>query len=174
MTASARLPILLLSLGMGLLLAVTAASAQTAAPVWAGKTWGALSAAQRDTLAPLAEQWGQMDAASRDTWALIATRYAQLPAAEQQRLRERMKDWAQLSPAERQRVHQGYQAAQRLSAAERQAKWERYQALSPERRQALQERAVARRSAASAPASAPRPAGKEGLDAQTLLPRRAP
>lgn len=150
-----------------------ALQAHAQVPGLAGKSWDSLSPSQREVLAPLASQWPQMDASSRDTWALLAQRYPKLDAAEQARLAERMRDWAALSPQERQRVHQGFLAAQRVGAAERQAKWEQYQALSPEQRQALQERAVRRQTqAAASPASAVRRAGRDEVDPHTLLPQR--
>lgn len=158
---------------LALLFALLASVAQAQVPGLAGKSWDSLNPAQREVLAPLASQWPQLDASSRDTWALLAQRYPNLEASEQSRLRERMRDWAALSPQERLRVHQGFLAAQRVGAAERQAKWEQYQALSPEQRQALQERAAKRQAlAASAPATGVRRSGRDEIDPQTLLPQR--
>ena len=139
-------------------------------PCWAAQDWASLSASQREALAPLASRWAQFDGRDQDTWAQLALRYPRLSAAEQQRLRERMTAWAALSPAERDRVRRAHAQAERLPAEDRQAKWAQYQALPAERKQALQQRAAERRSAA---ASAPRLAGRQALDDNTLLPRRA-
>lgn len=159
-----------------LVLALGAAQAQ----VLTGTRWESLSPPQREALAPLASQWAQLDPASQDTWAALARRYPSLSSAEQQRLRERMQHWAQLSPAEREQARRGHAQAQHLAPEDRAAKWERFQSLPPERKQALLERASARRESASAPASAPAKAParplldtRRQLDERTLLPRRA-
>lgn len=149
-----------------------------AAQARADVSWDELSPAERSVLAPLASQWRHMDAASQETWEAIAKRYPHLSAAEQSRLRERMQQWASLSPAEREQARRGYAQAQRVPREDRAAKWERFQSLPPEKKQALLERAEARRQAASAPPTVAPKRPLQGayaqLDERTLLPRRAP
>jgi Protein of unknown function (DUF3106) len=172
----------------GLAAALCCFAALAQVPVLAGKSWAALSAHQRQLLAPLEQQWPQMDAAAQDRWVAVAKRYPLLDEAEQQRFRERLAQWAVLSTAERERVHQGYMAAQRIDAAARQEKWQEYKALEPAARQALQDRAARRSAQASGHSSQPmsqtlasdhagsRPlkGASAQLDPNTLLPLRGP
>lgn len=147
--------------------------------VLGGSAWTSLSAQQRQVLAPVQAQWSQLDGDTRDRLALLAARYPGWAPEEQQRLRERLAEWTQLSAAERQRIHLGFQAAQRVNPSDREQKWQRYQALSPEQRQALQERGARRLKEPAVAASAPaerRPAlaGVAAVQANTLLPLRGP
>lgn len=167
---------------LGALLTVLLLALGASPASWAGQSWGQLSPAEREILAPLASQWQSLDPASQETWEAIAKRYPRLSAAEQRRLRERMQQWASLSPSEREQVRRGYAQAQRVPLEDRTAKWERFQSLPPEKKQALLERAEARRQAASSTspaASAPLPAkrplqgAQARLDERTLLPRKA-
>lgn len=108
--------------------------------------WVALTMTQQRILEPLHEDWDQMDSARKGKWLEIAARFPRLPMEEQQRLRQRMAEWSRMSPAERQKARQGFQSAAELRAEDKQAKlqakWEAYRALSPEKRQQLQERAA--------------------------------
>lgn len=146
------------------------------AQVLTGTRWDSLTPAQREALAPLSAQWQAMEPESQDTWAALARRFPTLSQTEQRRLQQRMQQWATLSPTEREAVRRAHEQAQRVPAQDRAAKWERFQALSPDRKQALLERASARREP-TAPAAAsvpqrPLASAREHLDAQTLLPRR--
>lgn len=157
---------------LGLTLALASIGASQAQSVTAPltrstKPWNALSESQRVALAPLKEEWAELDDSSREKWLQVAGRFSKLDAEEQARLHERMNAWSRLSPAERLRARVGFQEAQRHSAEERQAKWERYQALSPEQRQALQDRAARRaESGKPAPVHTAAPAGAAPLVVQ--------
>lgn len=157
---------------LGLLLALAnihsaQAQAVSSALVRSTKTWSSLTPAQRQALAPLEHEWVELDDSSREKWLQVAARFPKLDADEQARMHERMAAWSHLSPAERLRARVGFQEAQRHSAEERQAKWERYQALSPEQRQALQERAAKRAEAGQpAPVHTAAPAGTAPLVVQ--------
>ncbi|MCE4553283.1 DUF3106 domain-containing protein [Pelomonas cellulosilytica] len=110
-------------------------------------TWAGLTAAQRQLLAPLEQDWAEISSSQRSKWLSAAPMLATLPPAELTRLQERMRDWARLSPAERVNARIGFQVAKQVDAEQRQAKWEAYQALPAEKRQALAEKAAARRHA---------------------------
>ena len=121
-------------------------------------TWVELTPVQRTLLAPLANDWASISVSQRSKWLSSTPMLATLPAAELARLHERMRDWARLTPAERLNARIGFQVAKQVDADQRQAKWEAYQSLPPEKRQALNDKAVARRHAlASAPGLSPKP-----------------
>lgn len=110
-------------------------------------TWQSLTPAQRQLLAPLANDWDQLGPTQRSKWLNATPRLAALPAAELGRLHERMRDWAHLTPSERANARVSFQVAKQVDAEQRQAKWEAYQALPPEKRQELADKATARRQA---------------------------
>ena len=110
-------------------------------------TWQSLTPAQRNLLAPLANDWDQLGPTQRSKWLNATPRLATLPAPELARLHERMRDWAHLTPSERANARVSFQVAKQVDAEQRQAKWEAYQALPPEKRQELAEKAAARRQA---------------------------
>lgn len=130
-------------------------SALAAAPNWQG-----LTPAQRDLLAPLANDWDKLGPTQRSKWLNATPRLATLPPAELARLHERMRDWAHLTPSERANARVSFQVAKQVDAEQRQAKWEAYQALPPEKRQELAEKAEARRKAQTKAAGPnPKPLG---------------
>ncbi|RTL36220.1 MAG: DUF3106 domain-containing protein [Burkholderiales bacterium] len=110
-------------------------------------TWQSLTPAQRELLAPLANDWNQLGANQRSKWLNATPRLAALPEPELARLHERMRDWAHLTPSERANARVSFQVAKQVDAEQRQAKWEAYQALPLEKRQALADKAAARREA---------------------------
>lgn len=125
-------------------------------------TWQSLTPAQRNLLAPLANDWDQLGPNQRSKWLNATPRLAALPAPELARLHERMRDWAHLTPSERANARVSFQVAKQVDADQRQAKWEAYQALPPEKRQELADKAAARRQAqtkAVGPNAKPMPAG---------------
>jgi hypothetical protein len=106
-------------------------------------TWNSLSAAQRQTLAPLRAQWNQLPSARQHQLADHATRWATLPPAHQQLIRERLAHWANMTPAERRRLRDNARAFRNLPPAERakvSAAFRRFQQLSPAERRALRAR----------------------------------
>ena len=132
-----------------LLLGVMASSSVLAAAS-DGAAWSALTASQKQVLAPLQKDWPSLDAQRRQKWLEVASRFGGLPAEEQERVKERMVEWARMTPGQRARARLVFQEARQLPADERQARWEAYRSLSPEARQALAQRAVP----AARPASA--------------------
>ena len=133
--------------------------AKPAVPAFAGPpaTWAGLAANQRTLLSPLERDWAHISEAQRSKWLSATPMLATLPPEELARLQERMRDWARLTPAERVNARIGFQVAKQVNAEQREAKWEAYQALPPEKRQALTEKAAARRQAQTvAPRAAPK------------------
>jgi hypothetical protein len=116
-------------------------------------TWATLTPPQRALLAPLQGDWARLSAEQRSKWLSATPMLATLPPPELARLQERMRDWAKLSPAERRDARVGFQVAKQVDAEQRQAKWDAYQALTPEQRQALVDKAVARRQVQSTASS---------------------
>ncbi|WP_457422969.1 DUF3106 domain-containing protein [Roseateles sp. P5_E7] len=153
-------------------LAKPAVPALTAPPA----TWGGLTPQQRSLLAPLANDWAEIAVSQRSKWLSATPTLATLPPAELARVQERMRDWARLSPTERVNARIGFQVAKQVDSEQRQAKWDAYQNLPPEKRQALNDKAVARRQAvapgsvAKALAAAPKPKSNIVPAAPKLVP----
>ena len=107
-----------------------------------GPRWASLTAAQRETLAPLEEDWSGIDSDRKHKWLEVASRYPSMSRAEQRRIRERMAEWARLTPSQRGEARANFQQASRTPAADRQAQWEAYQALPAEEKSRLASRAA--------------------------------
>ncbi|HZV92316.1 MAG TPA: DUF3106 domain-containing protein [Caldimonas sp.] len=106
-----------------------------------GVRWQKLNAAQRQALAPLAQQWSSIDAPRKQKWLVIAQRFNSLPPLEQARITDRMTAWAKLTPAERGEMRLRYQESRQVRG-DRSARWQAYQQLSPEQRKEFEARAV--------------------------------
>lgn len=125
----------------GLWLVLAFVGAAHAAPEQ-GPTWTSLTAAQKQTLAPLQREWSSIDSNRKQKWLEVSAKFPTMPADERQRVQTRMTEWARLSPAERAGARMQYQEVRRrLPADERQARWQAYQALSPEERSKLAQKA---------------------------------
>ena len=99
--------------------------------------WTALSAAQRESLAPLADTWNAFSDTRKRKWIAIANSLPNLSPEERQKLRERMEDWAKLSRRDREQARLNFAQSKTISKADLAANWEAYQALSTEERQRL-------------------------------------
>lgn len=119
--------------------------------------WSGLTPKQQALLAPLERDWAGIDDVQRSKWLSATPTLATMSGEEIKRVHDRMRDWARLTPAERVNARIAFQAAKQLNAEQRRARWEAYQALPPEERQALTDKAVARR---EAQATGPRAATK--------------
>lgn len=119
--------------------------------------WSELTPGERLLLAPLERDWPTISPQQRSKWLSATPLLVTLSPARLARVHDRMRDWARMTPAERVNARIGFQLAKQVDADEREAKWEAYQALSPEQRQALADKAAARR---KAQATAPRPSAK--------------
>ena len=126
MVAAARTGVLILALCLG-------GSASAVSPL--GQTpWSALSAVQREVLAPLKGDWDTMSEAGRQTWLGIASEYPALMPEEQARIRARMQDWARLSPEERERARDQYRALRSMPPEQREQlgeQWQQYRQKTP-------------------------------------------
>ncbi|MDR7297649.1 hypothetical protein J2X16_002998 [Pelomonas aquatica] len=120
-------------------------------------TWSGLTPKQQALLAPLERDWAGIEDSQRSKWLSATLTLATMSGEEIKRVHDRMRDWSRLSPAERVNARIGFQVARQLTAEQREARWEAYQALPLAERQALADKAIARRQAqAAAPVRAPK------------------
>ncbi|KQW44790.1 MULTISPECIES: DUF3106 domain-containing protein [unclassified Roseateles] len=112
--------------------------------------WSGLTAKQQALLAPLERDWAGIEDSQRSKWLSATPTLATMSGEEIKRVHDRMRDWTSLSASERANARIGFQVSRQLTAEQRQARWEAYQALPPEERQALAEKARARRQAQAA------------------------
>jgi hypothetical protein len=120
-------------------------------------TWSGLTPKQQALLAPLERDWAGIEDSQRSKWLSATPTLATMSGEEIKRVHDRMRDWSRLSPAERVNARIGFQVARQLTAEQREARWEAYQALPLAERQALADKAIARRQAqAAAPVRAPK------------------
>ncbi|RZJ13559.1 MAG: DUF3106 domain-containing protein [Rubrivivax sp.] len=121
-------------------------------------TWSGLTPKQQALLAPLERDWPEISDTQRSKWLSATPTLATMSGDEIKRVHDRIRDWTMLSGSERLTARIGFQVTRRLTPEQRQARWEAYQALPQEERQALAEKALARRQAlAEAPARAAKP-----------------
>ena len=124
--------------GVALAQAITAKPAASVAELEpSGPTWRALTARQRQHLAPLERDWPGLGAASKAKWLEVSSRFANLPVDEQQRVQARMAEWSRLTPAERGQARLSFQEKKALTTEQKQQRWEAYQALPDDHRRAL-------------------------------------
>ncbi len=116
-------------------------TAASAVVLDAGPAWTALTAAQREVLAPLAADWPTIEAPRKAKWLEVASRMQRLPASEQARIQQRMAEWARLTPVERARARQAFLDAKDVSAETKAAQWEAYRALPAGERKAFEDKA---------------------------------
>lgn len=120
-------------------------------------TWSGLTPKQQALLAPLERDWADISDSQRSKWLSATPTLATMSGEEIKRVHDRIRDWTRLSGAERVNARIGFQVAKQLTAEQRQARWEAYQALPLAERQALADKAMARRQAqAGSPVRAPK------------------
>jgi Protein of unknown function (DUF3106) len=110
-------------------------------------TWSGLTPKQQALLAPLERDWADISDAQRSKWLSATPTLATMSGEEIKRVHDRIRDWTLLSGSERVNARIGFQVAKQLTAEQRQARWEAYQALPLAERQALADKAMARRQA---------------------------
>lgn len=110
-------------------------------------TWSGLTPKQQVLLAPLERDWADISDAQRSKWLSATPTLATMSGEEIKRVHDRIRDWTLLSGSERVNARIGFQVAKQLTAEQRQARWEAYQALPLAERQALADKAMARRQA---------------------------
>lgn len=120
-------------------------------------TWSGLTPKQQVLLAPLERDWADISDSQRSKWLSATPTLATMSGEEIKRVHDRIRDWTLLSGSERVNARIGFQVAKQLTAEQRQARWEAYQALPLAERQALADKAIARREAqAAAPVRTPK------------------
>jgi len=105
-------------------------------------TWKDLTPAQREALAPLANDWESFDRSRKLKWLDVANKYSQLSPDGQKRLHERMVEFVKLTPEQRETARSNFQRAYELPMEQRQSLVQQYQELPPEKKQALAEKAT--------------------------------
>lgn len=107
------------------------------------KPWAALTASERDALAPLEREWPGIDAVRQQKWLDVASRFNKLEPDDRARMQQRMGDWARMTPDERRRARLNYQELRTQTAPdERQSRWQTYQALPESQKRELAKRAA--------------------------------
>lgn len=103
--------------------------------------WAGLSPAERQILAPLANDWNHFEAKRRLKWLGIAKRYPSMSTAEQERVQIRMKEWAKLSPEMRMKAREQYKKIKlgQNQPEQIREKWEAYESLPDEEKTRLRE-----------------------------------
>lgn len=119
--------------------------------------WSGLTPKQQALLAPLERDWADIADSQRSKWLSATPTLATMSGEEIKRVHDRMRDWARLSGSERVNARIYFQVTRQLTAEQRQARWEAYQALPAAERQALADKAVARREAQAKPVTTPKP-----------------
>lgn len=124
----------------GIANAQTAANGQAApnAPTAdAEPRWEQLSAAEQQSLQPLASIWSSLSQGHRRKWLALAKNYSAMGDADREKLQSRMAEWAALKPKEREQARLNFAQTKKLPPDARAATWEAYQALTEEERRAL-------------------------------------
>lgn len=105
--------------------------------------WIALSASQKNILAPLEKEWAGMEHIRRKQWLTTASRYPKLSGTEQERVQKRMHDWVKLTPEQRARARDNYREINRLPDEQKdliKKKWSAYKQLPDDEKQGVRER----------------------------------
>ncbi|HCY62035.1 MAG TPA: hypothetical protein DHV59_04225 [Oxalobacteraceae bacterium] len=145
------------------------------APQGKRPTWTELTPAQRQVLAPLADEWNSLPPQRKKKWLEIAAKYAQMSPAQQQRMQTRMREWTQLSPQQRRIARESYARAKKLDPDQKSAKWEHYQSLPAEEKQKLAAKAEKKKNVANLPRpQSGRPPLQNAKPVQPVLPSAAP
>lgn len=119
--------------------------AQAVVPELRQPVWAELTAEQKQTLAPLAQDWDKMEGYRRKKWLGIAKRYPTMAPDEQARLQRRMKDWAALTPEQRKKAREQYKVLQKAPPEQREVvkqKWQEYKELPEDEKKRLAEKAA--------------------------------
>jgi hypothetical protein len=127
-----------------------------ATPRLARPAWKDLTAAQKEALAPLAQDWDTFDRDRKQKWLEVAKKYPQLSPDAKSRMHERMTSFAKLSPEERRNVRENFRKAYELPIDQRQALIQEYKDLPAERKRELSDKANTSAPAAQKPTRASR------------------
>ena len=122
--------------------AARALATRSAARSEDGVRWQALTATQREALAPLESEWPRIEAARKQKWLVLADRFKGMPPEERARINARMAEWARLTPAERGQARLRFQETKDLPPSDRKERWQAYQALPADAKEKLAARAA--------------------------------
>lgn len=122
--------------------------------------WNALTAPQKEALAPLSAVWTNISPVKKQKWLDISKGFALLSAEGKETLHLRMKEWVSLSPKQREQARINFVQTKKLTTDDKQTQWQAYQALSAEEKQKLAKINMATQPAGAAPAFKPVPKGK--------------
>jgi hypothetical protein len=125
--------------------------------------WPELTVAQRQALAPLADDWERLDLQTKKKWVEIAKRYPTMQPDEQARTRDRMREWARLTPEQRRVARDSFARMRAMPPEQRAEMLRKYQELPDAKKQAL-----ATEGRVAKPLIVPRP-----MPAAAPVPRRA-
>jgi hypothetical protein len=126
--------------------------------------WKELSPAQREALAPLANDWDGLERSRKLKWLDVANKYPQLSPEGQKRLHERMLEFVKLTPEQRNTARTNFQRAYELPMEQRQSLVQQYQELPPEKKQALADKAAKKADPPRRGASKPDPKAETPAD----------
>jgi len=147
-----------------LLLFGSAALAQTPT---SKPAWNDLTPAQREALAPLANDWAKFDGDSKRKWLEVAERYPNLSAEGKQRVHQRMGEFSKLTHEQKKTARENFIRAYELPADQRQATVQKFQELPEDKKRELADRAAAKKAEPKPPP--PRRATRE-LDVPAAKP----
>ena len=111
--------------------------------------WEQLSAAEQQSLQPLASIWSSLSQGHRRKWLALSKNYPAMSDADREKLQSRMAEWAALKPKEREQARLNFAQTKKLPPDARAATWEAYQALTEEERRALLDKAPKKPSGAA-------------------------
>lgn len=129
---------------------VPTTSAGTSVKLAIRPRWQDLSAAQQQSLKPLAANWSGLSEAQRRKWLAIAAGYPKLSSSEQATLHSRMTEWAGLSQSQRAQARLNFADTKQVDASQKAANWQAYQALSADEKKKLMVAAPQRPTGATA------------------------
>ena len=99
--------------------------------------WIELPQAQRQALAPLADDWERLDLQTKKKWVEIANRYPRMSPDEQGRTQQRMREWARLTPDQRRVARDSFARIRSMNPEQRADLLRKYQELPDDKKQAL-------------------------------------
>jgi len=115
------------------------AAQNTTAPSSGGakSDWSALTAEQRQALAPLATDWDSLDSSHKKKWLEIGNKFPAMQPEERSRIQRRMHEWSKLTPQQKYIARKNYRRAKKIGSRQKHAHWQEYQQLSDEQKKRL-------------------------------------
>jgi hypothetical protein len=116
------------------LLCCAALAGAASPPANGAPSWSALTAQQREALAPLAGEWDKLGPEERKEWLGVAKRYPKMTSTGKKRVQTRMSKWAALTPQQREQARENYRKMKesRKKKKDLGKQWSEYQSLHPQ------------------------------------------